>query len=69
MDTVAEIEEIKAVISKMPREKLSIFRSWFEGFDAEAWDRQFEDDVHSGRLDDLAEEAIRDLEHGRCTDI
>jgi hypothetical protein len=69
MNTVMEIEEIKTVISKMSREKLSIFRSWFEEFDAEAWDRQFEDDVHTGRLDALADEALRDLEQGRCTDI
>jgi len=39
MDTVAEIEEIKTVLSKMSREKLSIFRRWFiEEFDADAWD-------------------------------
>jgi len=53
----------------MSREKLSIFRRWFiEEFDADAWDSQFEDDVLSGRLDALAEEAIRDFEEGRCTD-
>jgi len=69
MNTVMEIEEIKTVISKMSREKLSIFRNWFEDFDAAAWDRQFEDDVHTGRLDALADEALRDLEQGRCTDI
>ncbi len=70
MDTVAEIEEIKTVLSKMSREKLSIFRRWFiEEFDADAWDSQFEDDVLSGRLDALAEEAIRDFEEGRCTEI
>ncbi|RLC17032.1 MAG: hypothetical protein DRI57_10395 [Deltaproteobacteria bacterium] len=70
MDTVAEIEEIKTVLSKMSREKLSIFRRWFiEEFDADAWDSQFEDDVLSGRLDALAEEAIRDFEEGRCTEM
>ena len=69
MNTVGEIEEIKNVLSKMSREKLSIFRDWFEKFDAEAWDRQFEDDVIAGRLDAMAEEALRDLEEGRCTEI
>lgn len=69
MNTIAEIEEIKTVISQMSREKLSIFRNWFEEFDAEAWDHQFEDDVHTGRLDALAEEALRDLEQGLSTDI
>jgi len=36
--------------------------------DAEAWDRQIEDDVAAGRLDSLAEEALEDLKQGRCTD-
>ncbi len=69
MNTVEEIEEIKNVISSMPRKKLLVFRSWFEKFDAETWDRQFEDDVLAGRLDAMAEEALRDLEEGRCTEI
>ena len=29
--------------------------------DAVAWDKQFEEDVAAGRLDALADEAIRDL--------
>jgi len=69
MNAVGEIEKIKTVLSKMSREKLSIFRKWFEEFDAEAWDRQFEDDVLAGKLDMMAEEALRDLEEGRCTEI
>ena len=35
---------------------------------AEAWDRQIEGDVTSGRLDALADEAIQDLRAGRCTE-
>ena len=31
--------------------------------------RQFEEDVAAGRLDRLAEEALRDLREGRCTDL
>jgi hypothetical protein len=38
-------------------------------FDADAWDRQFETDAQSRRLDRLAEEALRDLRGGRCTDL
>ncbi len=63
------LEKIKPVIAKMSREELSMFRIWFEEFDAEAWDRQFEEDILAGRLDAMAEEAIRDLEEGRCTEL
>ncbi len=66
MSTVLEIE---SAISKLSREELSAFRAWFADFDAEAWDRQFEEDAKAGRLDALAEEALRDLREGRCTDL
>ena len=63
------VPEIKSAVSKLSREELATFRVWFEEFDAEAWDRQFEADVKAGRLDLLAEEALRDLHEGRCTDL
>lgn len=66
MSTVLEIE---SAISKLSREELSAFRTWFEDFDAEAWDRQFEEDAKAGRLDALAKEALQDLREGRCTDL
>ncbi len=66
MSTVQEIEN--AVRSLAP-EDLAAFRAWFAEFDAGAWDRQIEADVAAGRLDALAEEALRDLREGRCTDL
>jgi len=66
MGTVLEIE---SAISKLSREELSALRTWFKDFDAAAWDKQFEEDVKAGRLDALAEEALRDLREGRCTDL
>ena len=66
MTTVAEIEQ---AIAHLPKDELLTFRSWFEEFDAEAWDRQFEADVREGKLDAMADEALRDLEDGRCTKL
>jgi hypothetical protein len=66
MSTVAEIE---AAISKLSRQELVAFRDWFTEFDAEAWDKQFEEDVKAGKLNALADEALRDLREGRCTDL
>ena len=37
--------------------------------DAENWDRQFEADVASGRLDALAARAWIDFHEGRCRDL
>ncbi len=66
MSTVAEIEN---AVQNLSKDELSRFRAWFEKFDADAWDRQFEDDATSGKLDALADEALRDLREGRCRDL
>ena len=44
-----------------------VFRVWFAEFDAEVWDRQFEEDVAAGRLESLAEQALQHPSAGRCT--
>jgi hypothetical protein len=64
MTTVKEIEE---AVEKLPKLELDKFRSWFEKFEAELWDQRFEDDVRSGKLDQLADRALKDFEEGRCT--
>jgi hypothetical protein len=63
------VSEIEVAVKKLSRDELSAFRDWFQEFDADAWDKQFEADVAAGRLDALAEEALRDLREGRCTDL
>ena len=57
MNTVDEIED---AIRNLPEEKLVALRAWFAEFDAASWDRQFERNVAEGRLDGLAEEALRE---------
>lgn len=66
MSTVIDIE---TAVKSLSRDDLTTFRDWFMDFDADAWDKQFEEDVNAGRLDVLADEAIRDLSEGRCTDL
>jgi hypothetical protein len=66
---MSTIPEIEAAVTKLSREELSAFRKWFQHFDADAWDKQFEQDVAAGRLDSVADEALRDLKQGRCTNL
>ena len=66
MSTVQAIEE---AIRQLSSKDLAALRAWFAAFDAEQWDQQFEEDVAAGRLDALAQEAIQDLQEGRCTDL
>ena len=63
------LQEIERAVSKLSPEDLDAFRVWFAKFDAEVWDREFEADVATGKLDALADKALRDLKEGRCTDL
>lgn len=63
------MKELEDAIRRLSPDELAAFRAWFAEFDAERWDRQFEQDVVAGRLDKLADEALQDLHEGRCTDL
>ena len=60
------IREIESAIERLPDDQLRELREWFESFDAEVWDKEFEQDAHSGKLDRLAQRALDALEQGRC---
>ena len=65
---MGSVNEIEAAILKLSEAELAAFRAWFAEFDAEALDRRIENDVVSGRLDALADEALDDLRTGRSTE-
>ncbi len=66
---MSNLQEIERAVSQLSEEELAAFRAWFAEFDAEMWDRQFEEDVAVGRLDGLAQQALQHLREGRCTDL
>lgn len=67
--TKSDLREIELAISQLSDEELVKFRTWFAEFDAANWDRHFETDVVAGRLDALADKALKDLRQGKCTDL
>ena len=44
-------------------------RAWLAEYDAEVWDQQFHADAISGRLDAMADQAMKDFSEGRSTDL
>ena len=66
MSTVHEIEQ---TIHTLGPEDFATLRDWFAAFEADLWDRQIEQDVAAGRLKRFADEALRDLAEGRCTEL
>ena len=60
------VKELEKAVTDLPSDKLAEFRVWFESFDAARWDNQFEDDIKSGKLDRVAEKAIKDFGKGKA---
>ena len=66
---MGKVENIEQQIQALSPEELARFRAWFLEFDWAAWDRQIERDVRAGRLDALAEKALRDHAAGKTTPL
>ena len=64
---MSTLQEVERAVRHLSAEDLTAFRAWFAAYDAEVWDRQLEEDVRAGRLDRLADEALREHRAGRTT--
>lgn len=67
--TMDRILAIENEIKKLSPEERTVLRRWFVDFDAEEWDRQMDADVDAGKLDSLAQKALKAFEEGKCTPI
>ena len=66
---MSRIDALEQMIEKLSPSELATFRHWFAKYDADAWDRQIEDDVKAGKLDPLAADALAANERGETKEI
>jgi hypothetical protein len=66
---MSRVDHIENRVKALSPEELAVFREWFVEYDAEIWDHQFAADVKAGRLDRLAERALRDHASGLSTEL
>jgi hypothetical protein len=64
---MSKVERAEQQVKQLSPEELAVFREWFASFDAEVWDRQLEADILAGKLDALADQALKDHAAGRST--
>ena len=62
-------QEIQLAVSQLSADELARFREWFDKYDAEVWDRQFEEDAKLGKLDQFANQAIADFRSRKCRQL
>jgi hypothetical protein len=49
------VQQIEEAVRSLTDEELAEFRRWFEEYDAAVWDREFVEDVRTGKLDAVAD--------------
>ena len=66
---MTKVQLLEKEVKKLGRSDLARFRTWFQEFDADAWDRQFEQDAASGRLAALSKEALGEHKAGKTREL
>jgi hypothetical protein len=66
---VSTVTEIEAAIAQLPKDEFWKLTDRLIAMREEEWDRQIEKDAQSGKLDKWFDQADRDFEAGRCTEL
>ena len=66
---MSEIKEIEEAVKKLSEEDLRKFRAWFASYDGDIWDTKFEYDANSGKLDEMANEALSEYKEGKAREL
>ena len=62
---MSPVQELQEAVAHLKPEEMAQFRQWFDEFDAVLWDKQFDADAQSGRLDKVAEAAKAEFKSGK----
>jgi hypothetical protein len=63
---MSAVEKVEKSVRQLTPEQLVEFSRWFEQYIADKWDRQIEADAGAGKLDPLAEKALKEYDAGEC---
>ncbi|MBE9144313.1 hypothetical protein IQ236_13965 [Planktothrix mougeotii LEGE 06226] len=58
------VEQIEKAILNLSEQDFSKLRNWLLDLDYQQWDKQLEQDIIKGKLDDIASEALAEFEAG-----
>lgn len=63
------VKALEDSVSKLDESEFRLFAKWFEAYQDRVWEKQFQRDAGSGKLDFLLDEARADQDHGALRDI
>jgi hypothetical protein len=61
------LAELEKEILSLSTGEFSAFTRWLDDYSAKKWDQQFEQDIASGKLERLGQQADIAFESGKCT--
>ena len=62
---MTKLERIQESVEALSDKELHRLGEWLDELRAQRWDRQIKEDAEAGRLDQLADQALADLDAGR----
>jgi len=62
-------KQIKSIMMDLSWPELVDFRTWYEKFEAQQWDKQIDSDIQAGKLDQFADKVVSDFESGLCLEL
>lgn len=65
MFDMSKLEQIEKSVAELNPEEMKAFAEWFAELQADLWDRQIEEDIKAGRLDDFFAEAKAEIAAGK----
>lgn len=66
---MSTLEQIEAAILTLPSNEFEQLKKWLLDLDYDRWDKQLEQDIAAGKIEALANEAVKDFEAGNCQEI
>lgn len=66
---MTKVEALEEQVKCLSEDELRDFRNWFSEYLAKEWDQQIEADIQAGKLDSLAEKALRYHQEGRTEEL
>ncbi len=66
---MTKVQALEEEIKRLSPAEQAELRDWLLELDAEAWDREIEQDAASGKLDELFEKSVADHHAGRSREI
>jgi hypothetical protein len=66
---MGKVEQIERQVEALSAQELESFREWFAAYDANTWDRELQEHAATGKLDALANKALKAHASGTSTKL